>query len=185
VPLEDALPPWRMKPAARGAATTSTRGALRFAIERRFPNLFRDRHATSRLWGIKRGPWLWAPRVRILFVTDGRVNRSKELNTFGLGLVLDTLRDESFAWWVRIDIDVAKREGPGFVNPFPGSYGLKYSGFRFDQAGFDIDHYDQVWFFADGPGKDADGKVGDEIIHLLQNRPRRCRAEDRCGMDGP
>jgi hypothetical protein len=127
---------------------------------------------TSRLWGIKRGPWLWAPRVRILFVIDGRVNTSKSLDVFGLGLVLDTLRDESFAWWVRFEIDIAKREGRQVVIQSPGRYGLKYSGFRFDQAGFDLDDYDQVWFFGDRPSKDADAPgAGDEIIHLAKNHP--------------
>ncbi len=60
---------------------------------------------TNRLWGIKRGPWLWGTRVRILFVTDGRVNFSREHGEFGLGLVLDALRDNSFAWWVRFQIE--------------------------------------------------------------------------------
>ena len=60
---------------------------------------------TSRRWGITRGPWLWGPRVRILFVIDGRVNCSKELTNFGLGLVLDALRDDSFAWWVHFEIE--------------------------------------------------------------------------------
>lgn len=127
---------------------------------------------TSRLWGIKPGPWLWGPRVRILFVIDGRVNGSKELNNFGVGLVLDTLRDESFAWWAHFEIDIAKREGRQVVIQSPGPYGLKYSGFRFDQADFDLDDYDQVWFFGDRPGKDADAPgVGDEIIHLFRNHP--------------
>ena len=31
---------------------------------------------------------------------------------FGLGLVLDALRDESFAWWVRFAVDVARRDAP-------------------------------------------------------------------------
>jgi hypothetical protein len=127
---------------------------------------------TSRLWGITRGPWLWAARVRILFVIDGRVLTTKSVRTFGLGLLLDTLRDESFAWWVRFEIDIAKREGRQVVIQSPGPYGLKYSGFRFDQAAFDLDDYDQVWFFGDRPGKEADDAgVGDEIIRLARNHP--------------
>lgn len=127
---------------------------------------------TTRRWGITQGPWLWAPRVRILFVIDGRVKTTKSLRSFGLGLVLDTLRDASFAWWVRFEVDIAKREGRQVVIQSPGPYGLKYSGFRFDQADFDLDDYDQVWFFADRPGRDADAAgAGDEIIPLARNHP--------------
>jgi hypothetical protein len=56
--------------------------------------------ATSlKSWGIGLGPWAWATRVRILFVIDGRITIGRGSDEFGLGLVLDTLRDPSFAWW--------------------------------------------------------------------------------------
>jgi hypothetical protein len=127
---------------------------------------------TSRLWGIKRGPWLWGTHVRILFVTDGRVNFSREHGEFGLGLVLDALRDNSFAWWVRFQIDVVRRGRIKRQNPFPGPFDFKFDGFRFDQVGFDLDDYDQVWFFGDHPGQDADDAgFGDESIHLDKYQP--------------
>jgi hypothetical protein len=54
-----------------------------------------------RKWGVLPGPWLWATHLRILFVLDGRIDTGRTSGCFGLGLVLDTLRDNSFAWWVR------------------------------------------------------------------------------------
>ena len=101
--------------------------------------------------GIGLVPWLWGTRVRILFVIDGRITEGRGPEEFGLGLVLDTLRDPSFAWWVRFDVEVANRNNP--------------TGFRFTEQGFDIDAFDQVWFFGDFPGEVAnDPAYGDEII---------------------
>jgi hypothetical protein len=126
----------------------------------------------SRLWGIRPGPWLWGSRVRILFVIDGRVNLQKDLNTFGLGLVLDTLRDESVAWWARFEVDVADRDGGALVNLHPGPYGIKFRGFRFTRQGFDIDAYDQIWFFGDKPGQDADEPfASDAMIERSEYKP--------------
>ncbi|MDQ4037812.1 MAG: hypothetical protein M3313_05555, partial [Actinomycetota bacterium] len=48
------------------------------------------RTAIPRLWGIGDGPWLWATRIRILFVIDGRINEGHSEEEFGLGPVLDT-----------------------------------------------------------------------------------------------
>src|ERR671912_197388 len=44
-------------------------------------------------WGISPGYWLWGPPVRILIVVDGRINIGKDPFQFGLGYVLETLRD--------------------------------------------------------------------------------------------
>jgi hypothetical protein len=111
---------------------------------------------TRARWGVNAGPWLWASRLRILFVIDGPVDPGpKPGSGFGLGPVLDTLRDPGAAWWVRFEVDVAKREGPASETLFPGPYGLRYRGFRFTQPGFDIDAYDQVWFFGFHPGNDG------------------------------
>jgi hypothetical protein len=105
-------------------------------------------------WGIRWVPWLWTTRIRILFVIDGRINMERGEMDFGLGLVLDTLLDPAFAWWVRFDVEVGVREP---------------NGFRFTQDGFDIRDYDQVWFFGDWPGEVANtppsmGGPGDEVI---------------------
>ena len=103
-------------------------------------------------------PWLWGTRVQILFVIDGRITLGNGHEEFGLGPVLQTLRDRSFAWWVRFDVDVVRRGPP--------------KGFRFTQDGFDIDDFDQVWFFGDFPGEIAnDPAVGDEVIGLSEYSP--------------
>ena len=101
------------------------------------------------LWGIGEPPWLWGTRIRILFVIDGRITQGSDEGEFGLGLVLETLRDQTFSWWVRFEVTVEDRD----------------EGFRFTQPGFDIDAYDQVWFFGDWPGLIAnDPDVPDDVI---------------------
>jgi hypothetical protein len=112
--------------------------------------------SAAALWGIGDVPWLWGTRIRILFVIDGRINESTDPTEFGLGLVLSTLRYPWFAWWVRFNVTVADRD----------------DGFRFTQDGFDIDAYDQVWFFGDLPGRVANNpSVGDDVIGDPGNAP--------------
>ncbi len=109
-------------------------------------------------WGIGLGPWAWATRVRILFVIDGRITIGRGPDEFGLGLVLDTLHDPSFAWWVRFEVDVFKRDAP--------------RSFRFTERGFDLDDYDQVWFFGDWPGEAAnESTIQDDIINRPEYSP--------------
>ena len=114
------------------------------------------------VWGIGDGPLLWPVRIRILFVIDGRINDSSDPTKFGLGYVLETLRDQWFAWWVRFEVVVMKRD----------------DGFRFTQDGFDINGFDQVWFFGDWPGLLAnDDAVGDDVIgdpDFSHSRTRSC-----------
>jgi hypothetical protein len=102
-------------------------------------------------WGIGDGPWVWGTRIRILFLIDGRITEGTRPDEFGLGLVLETLRDAGFAWWVQFEVTVACRDDP--------------QRFRFTQHGFDIDDFDQIWFFGDWPGLFANNpSVGDEVI---------------------
>lgn len=112
----------------------------------------------ERRWGIGLTPWLWATRVRILFVIDGRINEKRGARDFGLGFVLDTLRDPSFAWWVRFEVEVVCRDEP--------------RSFRFTEKAFDIENFDQVWFFGDWPGLVAnDPAVGDDVIENPEHSP--------------
>jgi hypothetical protein len=112
--------------------------------------------STFATWGIGRPPWLWSTRIRILFVIDGRITASSEPTEFGLGYVIETLRDPSFAWWVRFEVAVEDRD----------------DGFRFTQDGFDIDDYDQVWFFGDWPGVVANNpSIGDDVIGSAEYNP--------------
>jgi hypothetical protein len=125
------------------------------------PSLDAEGQGTERLaalWGIGIKDWLFAVRIRILFVIDGRINESTDPNEFGLGLVLETLRDNGFAWWVRFGVTVRNRSEP--------------DSFRFTEAGFDIGDFDQVWFFGDLPGTRANPpEVGDDIIEQAGNFP--------------
>lgn len=126
------------------------------------------RRALESDWGIwPRWPdWPWATKIRILFVIDGeRITEGSSGGEFGLGPVLDTLRDISFAYWVRFLVTVRDRD----------------AGFRFTDADFDIDNYDQIWFFGDWPAQEANdpsfpdsrieddkyGPMKDEELELL------------------
>jgi hypothetical protein len=117
------------------------------------------RNALALDWGIywPHWPdWPWTTKIRILFVIDGRVTEGSSGFEFGLGPVLDTLRNISFAYWVRFLVTVRDRD----------------TGFRFTEAGFDIDVYDQIWFFGDWPGLDAnDPSFPDSRIEDAEYRP--------------
>lgn len=114
--------------------------------------------ALPSLWGIGDVPWLWGAQIRILFVIDGRISQSSRPEDFGLGPVLDTLRNQWFAWWVRFSVEVVKRD--------------PLSSFRFTQNGFDINEFDQIWFFGDWPGLDANPPdAGDDLIGLAEYSP--------------
>ncbi len=106
-----------------------------------------------RAWGITPGYWLWSSQIRILFVIDGRINLSSEKGKFGLGLVLETLRTP-FSWWASFTVDVAKRDAPEEPES-PDLEGLKYCPFKFTDTDFDINAYDQIWFFGDNPSEDS------------------------------
>jgi hypothetical protein len=103
--------------------------------------------------------------LRILIVIDGRILLTKDSQDFGLGYVLETLR-APFAWWVRFHVDVARHDdvaGDGSSLAYP-------KPFRFTDAGFDIDDYDQVWFFADRPNR-QDGQEGVMTDDDVRNDP--------------
>lgn len=109
-------------------------------------------------WGITPGYWLWPNPIQILLVIDGRIQLSSNPNVFGLGLVLDTLL-ASFSWWVQFHVDIAKRDGT-LPEEALGSHVVTYPSFRFTQPDFNIDAYDQVWFFGDQPN-DSAGAITD------------------------
>ena len=126
----------------------------------------------------------WPNVKRILFVIDGRINLTKTLLGFGLGYVLDTLFT-TFPWWTQFRVDVAKRDGH-LRDEDLGSYVVRYWDFKFTNSNFNLDSYDQVWFFGDHPN---DGDVGEPTdadipsFHPLENAELRLLAEwmDRGG----
>jgi len=115
----------------------------------------------------------------ILFVIDGRINTGFDPFSFGLGYVLQTLRDKSFAWWVQFHVQVVRRDAsvpsgfsaPGDTNyDQPGEPPPKFAtrNFRFTDENFSFDDWDQVWFFGDYPAND-EGDI---------NEPQFCPLED-------
>jgi hypothetical protein len=101
----------------------------------------------------------WPVQIRILVVIDGRVVLNKSPNMFGLGYALEAL-EAPFASFVRFRIDVASHGKGGLSATDLGGRDLRYSRFEFTKLGFDIDDYDQVWFFADQPNaQDGDDGV--------------------------
>jgi hypothetical protein len=111
----------------------------------------------------------WGPAVvsvflHILFVIDGRINTTDKPEAFGLKFVLDTLRDPSFSPSVRLLVDVVRRdnwEDVGNLGTDPVTraedifYTVPFSNgqmqFKFTDPKFNIDAYDQIWFFGDYP----------------------------------
>jgi hypothetical protein len=117
-----------------------------------------ERPDLYRRWGVLPGPWLWTTHLRILFVLDGRIDTGRGSGCFGLGLVLDTLLDDSFAWWVRFGVDVVRRDdGTRRKCPDADPYESEEDfNFQFTDPGFNLDDYDQVWFFGDFPANEPD-----------------------------
>ena len=118
-----------------------------------------DTRSIEREWGISFGFPLFGPLIRILFVIDGqRITTGHGSEEFGLGYVLDTLRSKWFAWWVRFEVTVVNRNAP--------------ENFRFTDSGFDVDQFDQIWFFGDNPGEVTNKPwVGDDIIENQEYAP--------------
>jgi hypothetical protein len=136
-------------------------------------------------WGVVDGPWLWPTRIRILFVLDGRITTDRGPGCFGLGMVLDTLGDDSFAWWVRFEVSVVRRD-TGQIRQCKTEVDLAKSlalDFRFTQPGFDLDDYDQVWFFGDYPANNYTAPVDDPDFSPLSDPELKLLAEwmDRGG----
>src|SRR5688572_16122379 len=121
--------------------------------------------------------------IRILVVIDGRIFPAKT-TAFGLGHVLETLRD-NWSWWIRFEVDIATREASISPAMLDGNT-VKYRAFKFSQgfvvptvpgvpvpegphngpSFFDIDRYDQIWLFADQPN-DTDGSDLTTDAHIL------------------
>ena len=77
--------------------------------------------------------------------------------------------DAAFPWSVDFVFTVAKRARLLFLPQPTGNphsvlrpYEVTYERFRFDQPGFDLDAYDQVWLFGYQPGNDGgpDSNIG-------------------------
>ena len=109
--------------------------------------------------------WYLKTRVRILIVVDGSIQLDNV--DFGLGRVIDTLQNQSFYGNAEFIITGATRAGVMGVHPVATSHQFKFTGFRFNMAGFNINNYDQIWFFGIDPGND--GSSNDANIDASPN----------------
>jgi hypothetical protein len=85
--------------------------------------------------------------VKILILVDTGISFNQYY--FGLSEVLDTLYNNP-EWWVQFDVTKAHRfTDPNKPAPGPAFdlYGPDFEGFRFNQAGFSLNDYDQLWIF--------------------------------------
>jgi hypothetical protein len=99
----------------------------------------------------------WAPKVRILFVIDGRITEGHGEQEFGLGPPIDTLQDQSAVPWLDLDVTIGDRDHP--------------SDFRLTQN--NLGNIDQVWLFGDEPGEAAasDPTTLDSVIDDQHKNP--------------
>jgi hypothetical protein len=124
-----------------------------------------------RTWGVAPSYALWQIPIRILFLVDGRITLDR--NFFGLVYVLETLTSP-FSFYVRFEVDVAKRDGSFDQEQLGSHQGAVFQNFKFTDASFDIDRYDQIWFFGDRPqGVDnvADDAASDSHIDHSDAHP--------------
>jgi hypothetical protein len=149
-------------------------------------------------WGVAPGPAVWPTVLHILFVVDGRIDTSSCPACFGLGDVLETLRDPSFAWWVRFKVQVVRRDLAKLILANcsdhdldtnynqPGDPPPKFATtcFTFTEPNFSLDDWDQVWFFGDYPANLSDNIDDPHFdFHPLENEELKLLAEwmDRGG----
>jgi len=87
-------------------------------------------------------------KVKILILVDTGISFNRYY--FGLSEVLNTLYNNP-EWWVNFDITKAHRfndpNPPAGGTPAFDLYGPDFTNFRFDQPGFDLDDYDQLWIY--------------------------------------
>jgi hypothetical protein len=118
----------------------------------------RQRFAIADAGLIDRFIWLKPCKVKILMLVDNSISFNHAY--FGLSTVLDTLRMNP-EWWVNFEVTKAHRQTdiskPPAADPAYALYGPDFENFHFDQAGFDINDYDQVWFFGFNDGNSMVG----------------------------
>jgi hypothetical protein len=116
---------------------------------RDLPGVDRFRDDLTSQSGTPPAYWQWPIPIKILFVIDGAIDLSLKVTNFGLGYVLDTLL-APFSASVELYVDIAKRDGDLDASNLGGQT-LTYQYFKFTQAGFDLNSYDQVWFYGNNP----------------------------------
>ncbi len=121
-----------------------------------------------RLEEIERGRWLlpWCLRpckMKILIVADGFdgnfVNISFGQLYFSLSALIDTLENDP-DWWVKYDLTKAHRQHDPLGE-------ADMEEFRFTQPGFDINDYDQVWFFGARTNENDAERLDDDELEII------------------
>lgn len=112
--------------------------------------------------GLLDHPFFLRPcRVKMLMLVDDGISYNQFY--FGLSEVLDTLRMNP-EWWVKFDVTRAHRHSdpnkPLAGSPAEALYAPHHENFRFDQPGFNIDEYDEVWFYGFNSGSGGAGQCG-------------------------
>jgi len=108
--------------------------------------------------------------VKILMLVDTGISYNQFY--FGLSEVIDTLRSNP-EWWVNFEVTRAHRQmDPN--PPLPGSatealYGTHYDNFAFDQTSFNLDEYDQVWFYGFNNGTNVGNDSAGSAPEALRN----------------
>jgi hypothetical protein len=140
-----------------------------------------------RQWGVSAGPALWPVVLRILIVVDGRITTSTCPDFFGLGYMLETLRDPTFSWWVRFKVQVVRRDAAPFGNPqnclvldtnySEGADPAFVRNFRFTDPRFNIDDWDEIWFFGDYPANINILPITDPLFQPMEDGELQLIAE--------
>lgn len=110
--------------------------------------------------------------VKILILVDDGISFNQFY--FGLSEVLDTLNNNP-EWWVNFEITKAHRSSdPNKPPPGPAFdlYGPDHEGFRFTQAGFTMNEYDQLWLYGFNDGDTFPESLNDtelEIVYRWMN----------------
>jgi hypothetical protein len=134
-------------------------------LERRIESRHLNRH---RFDAIDRGDLVIAGmlrpcRMKILMVVDGYDNQFVNI-TFGrlyfsLSALCDHL-ENSPDWWIKFDLTKKHRQ----TDPLGAA---DQNGFRFTDAGFDINQYDQVWFFGARTNINDPQRLNDQELEII------------------
>ncbi|MBC7873863.1 MAG: hypothetical protein H7Y01_07705 [Ferruginibacter sp.] len=105
--------------------------------------------------------------VKILILVDDGISFNQFY--FGLSEVLDTLNNNP-EWWVNFEITKAHRSSdPNKPPPGPAFdlYGPDHESFRFTQAGFNMNDYDQLWLYGFRSGVSFPASLNDNELEIV------------------
>jgi hypothetical protein len=108
-------------------------------------------------------PWVLKPcRMKILMVVDGDggfVTITYGRLYFSLSAVVDLLQ-HSPDWWIKYDLTKAHRQ----TDPLAAA---DLSNFRFTDPGFDINQFDQIWFFGARTNVNDSQRLSDAELAII------------------